>query len=182
MNKKEFAKGVFIKGALLYTLVSACILIISALVTGDSGQVTETGGQFLKISTHLFLLIYAYIASLASNICKIEKIPYSAKLFIHAAGYIGGFFFFFVLPLNRGFSGSVMLTLGFAAAYVIVRVLISIITYDEKGAKQNASDKSSKKSSTVSNSNSSAKVTKKSKPAKMKDEEYTSLFSSKSSK
>lgn len=181
MNKKEFAKGVLITGALLYTFLSACILIISALVMGNSGQVTEIGGQFLKISTHLFLLAYAYIASLASNICKIEKIPYSAKLFIHAAGYICGFFFFFVLPLKRNFSGSVMLTLGFAVAYVIVRVLISIITYDEKGAKQNASTKSSKKNDSASK-NKTAQASKKSRPGKMKDEEYTNLFSTKNSK
>ena len=180
MNKKEFAKSTLYTGAMIYTAISAAVLIISALLMGDSNAVTESGGKFINISTHLFILVFAFFASIASNICKIEKIPESAKIFIHAFGYIGGFLFFLVLPLKRGFSGSVKLTVIFAIAYIVVKTLISIITYDENGGKtKNVKNSSGKKSSkpqkTAPAPTKSTKATK-----KMKDEEYTSLFTPKS--
>lgn len=181
MNKKEFAKSTLYTGAIIYTAISAAVLIISALLMGDSNAVTESGGKFINISTHLFILVFAFFASITSNICKIEKISDAAKIFIHAFGYIGGFLFFLVLPLKRGFSGSVKLTVIFAIGYIIVKTLISIITYDEKGGKEkkNAKNTSGKNSSKQKKTApTSAKPTKATK--KMKDEEYTSLFTPKS--
>lgn len=183
MNKKEFAKSILTTGAIIYTAISAAVLIISALLMGDSNSVTESGGQFLNISTHLFILVFSFFASATTSICKLDKIPESAKVFIHAFGYIGGFFFFLVLPLKRGFSGSIKLTLAFAIGYIIIKTLISIITYDEKGGKEKA-QKDAKSNSGKKNSTKPAPAQKKpQKPSKkMKDEEYTSLFTSKSDK
>ena len=180
MNKKEFAKSTLISGAIIYTAISAAVLIISALLMGDSDSVTEAGGKFINVSTHLFILVFSFFASIASNVCKLEKIPASAKVFIHAFGYIGGFFFFLVLPLKRGFSGSIKLTVAFAIGYIIVKTLISIITYDEKGGKEKM-QKAAKASANKSKSSSHA-VSAKKPQKKMKDEEYTSLFTPKSDK
>lgn len=192
MNTKEFIKKLLVTGALIYTGISACALILSALVMGDSESVTQSSGQFINITTHLFMLVFAYFASLSICISKLDSIPSSAKPFIEGFGYIGGFFFFLVLPLKRGFTGSIMLTISFAVVYIIVKVLISIITYDEhqgrtkpvhdkkkknvSSGKLTATDKPNQKSKT-----GSEKV-KAEKQKKMKDEEYTSLFSSKSDK
>ena len=77
--------------------------------------------------------------------------------------------------------GSVKLTVIFAIGYIIVKTLISIITYDEKGGKEkkNAKNTSGKNSSKQKKTApTSAKPTKATK--KMKDEEYTSLFTPKS--
>ena len=99
---------------------------------------------------------------------------------IGTLGIMGGFLFFLVLPLKRGFSGSVKLTVIFAIAYIVVKTLISIITYDENGGKtKNVKNSSGKKSSkpqkTAPAPTKSTKATK-----KMKDEEYTRLFTPKS--
>ena len=191
MNKKEFAKKLLITGALIYTALSACSLIISALIMGDSDSVTQSGGQFINITTHLFMLVFAYFASLGICLSHLESVPSSAKPFIEGFGFIGGFFFFLVLPLKRGFTGSIMLTVSFALIYIVIRVLISIIAYDEhqgrtkpthnKKKKGGTSKPATAEKSTQSSKPKAEKATAE-KPKKMKDEEYTSLFSSKSDK
>ena len=191
MNTKEFIKKLLVTGALIFTAISACSLIISALIMGDSESVTESGGQFINIKTHLFMLVFGYFASLAICISKLESIPSPARPFIEGFGYIGGFFFFLVLPLKRGFTGSIMLTVSFAIIYIIVKVLISIIAYDENQGRTKPTHNKKKKGgankpATVEKSVPSSKVksekAKAEKPKKMKDEEYTSLFSSNSNK
>lgn len=192
MNKKEFAKKLLTFGALIYTAISACSLIISALVMGDSESVTQNSGQFINITTHLFMLIFAYFASLAICISKLDSVPSSAKPFIEGFGFIGGFFFFLVLPLKRGFTGSIMLTVSFAVVYVIVKALISIITYDEKQGRTKPIHDKKKKNTGANKPATAEKPAQKSKPQtekvkaekpkKMKEEEYTNLFSSKSDK
>ena len=190
MNTKEFIKKLLVTGAVIYTAISACALIISALVMGDSESVTETGGQFINITTHLFMLVFAYFSSLSICISKLDSVPSSAKAFIEGFGFIGGFFFFLVLPLKRGFTGSVMLTVSFAIVYIIVKTLISIITYDEKQGRikpehsknKNNSGANKPASTKTAQKTSKPKKEKAEKPKKMKDEEYTSLFTSKSDK
>lgn len=192
MNTKEFIKKLLVTGALIYTGISACALIVSALVMGDSESVTQSSGQFINITTHLFMLVFAYFASLGICISKLDSVPSSAKPFIEGFGYIGGFFFFLVLPLKRGFTGSVMLTVSFAIIYIIVRVLISIIAYDEhqgrvkpvhdKKKKNSGSGKPAAAEKPIQKSKPNSEKVKAQKPKKMKDEEYTSLFSSKSDK
>ena len=131
-----------------------------------------------------FILIFSFFASLATNICKLEKVPASAKIFIQAFGYIGGFFFFLVLPLKRGFSGSIKLLFTFAIIYVVVKTLIAIIVYDENGGKEKKNQHKEKSSGATKSKPANVKPTpaKPQKSKKMKDEEYTSLFSSKSDK
>lgn len=183
MNKKQFAKNVFTTGAILYTVVSVAFLIISALLLGDSDSISESMGRFITISNYLFILAFAFFASIASNICKLDKIPDSAKVFINAFGYIGGFFFFIVLPKKQGFTGAVTITLLFAVGYIILKTLIHIITYDEKGGKEKM-QKMEKASATKNKSKNVTPAPKKNAKTqkKMKDEEYVSLFSSKSDK
>lgn len=180
MNKKEFAKGILTTGAIIYTAVSAAVLIITALLLGDSDSVSESAAQYITISNYLYILVFSFFASIATNICKLDKISASSKIFIHAFGYIGGFFFFFMLPKKAGFTSTITLTLAFAVGYIIIRALIHIITYDEKSGKekmQKIEKASSKSKSAKPTTTKSAKVQK-----KMKDEEYVSLFTSKSDK
>ena len=196
MTTKEFMKKLLVTGALIYTAISACSLIISALIMGDSESVTEAGGQFINLTTHIFMLVFAYFASLGVCISSLESVPSSAKPFIEGFGYIGGFFFFLVLPLKRGFTGSIMLTVSFALVYIIVKVLIGIITYDENQGRTKPVHNKKKKGGANRPSVKSAKPeaekakidkvkpekVKTVKPQKMKDEEYTSLFTSNSDK
>lgn len=182
MKTKETLKRFFLTGAVLYTIMSACILIISALNMGDSSAVSDTSAHYLNVSTHLFLLLFAYFASLGVCLAKSDIIPKSARIFIEAFGFIGGFFFFFVLPMKRGFSGSVMLTIGFAVAYVIIRTLICIILYDEKEGPKKAAEAAAKNASEKQMKAQNASAKSKKTQKKMKDEEYVSLFSDKSDK
>ena len=181
MNKKEFAKNILTTCAIIYTVVSLSFLIISALLLGDTDSIAESTGKFITISNYLFIFAFALFASIASNICKLDKIPDSAKIFINAFGYIGGFFFFIVLPKKQGFTGTVTITLMFAVGYIILKTLIHIITYDEKGGKEKM--QKMEKASMTKNKSAKPAHTKSAKTQKkMKDEEYVSLFSSKSDK
>ena len=74
MNKKEFAKSILTTGAIIYTAISAAVLIISALLMGDSNSVTESGGQFLNISTHLFILVFSDIIVLFKTVLSDIKL------------------------------------------------------------------------------------------------------------
>lgn len=180
MNKKEFAKNILTTCAIIYTVVSLSFLVISALLLGDTDSIAESTGKFITISNYLFIFAFALFASIASNICKLDKIPDSAKIFINAFGYIGGFFFFIVLPKKQGFTGAVTITLMFAVGYIILKTLIHIITYDEKGGKEKM--QKMEKASITKSKNKPAPQKSAKAQKKMKDEEYVSLFSSKSDK
>lgn len=86
MKKNGLIKYFFSCGAIIYTVGSALILIISLLVS-ESKSVT-----LLAPKPFLFYLGFSYVISLGNTVFKIENIFSPIRRLIHALAYILGAF------------------------------------------------------------------------------------------
>ena len=155
------------------------LFIVIVTMLGGANQ----AGEFppIGVDTHLFFLAFSLFSAISITVAKFEKIPSSAKYFIEGGGMATGFLLFVVLTRDGMQLGKACAwTLGFIAAYAIARVVIAILRYDEKGGKEKM-QKMEKASMTKSKNKPAPQKSAKAQK-KMKDEEYVSLFSSKSDK
>ena len=167
MTTKEFFKKTFNLTAIVYTIASA-IIVLGALLAGADGNGMM---KVTDVKTHLFLFLFSFASSLSITISKSEGVPSSAKYFVECGGMTLSFLLFVVLPKdNMKFSTAIGWIFGFICAYVLVRVVISILKYDEKSMskKVKTANKKAKKAHNHTPSNKNKKA----------EEEYTSLFSS----
>ena len=167
MTTKEFFKKTFNLTAIVYTIASA-IIVLGALLAGADGSGMM---KVTDVKTHLFLFLFSFASAISNTISNSKSVPSSAKYFVECGGMTLSFLLFVVLPKNNmKFSTAIGWIFGFVCAYVLVRVVISILKYDEKSMskKVKVANKKAKKShnSTPTNKNKKA------------EEEYTSLFSS----
>ena len=171
MNTKEFFKRAANLTAVVYTITSA-IIVLGALFAGSGGagmmKVTD-------VKTHLFLFLFSIFSGMSITLSKHPKVASSAKYFVEGGGMTLSFLLFVVLPKDgMKFAKACGWLFGFIIAYILVRVVISIMVYDEKSTKKNVK---------TNQKNTRAKAKKVREDAILgknkKDEvEYTSLFSS----
>ena len=171
MNIKSFLKKTLTLTTIIYTVSMLFIVIVTML--GGANQ----AGEFppIGVDTHLFFLAFSLFSAISITIAKFEKIPSSAKYFIEGGGMATGFLLFVVLTRDGMQLGKACAwTLGFIAAYAIVRVVIAILRYDEKGCKKKVKENKKTRDKTEKKAREDALYgkTKKSEP------EYTNLFSS----
>ena len=169
MSTKEFFKKTFNLMAIVYTVASA-IIVLGALMAGAD----ETGlMKVTDVKTHLFLFLFSFFSALGIVIARSPKVS-SVKYLIEGGSMTVSFLLFIVLPKrNMKFTTACGWVLGFIVAYVLVKVIISILVYDEKSGKKKA--KANKKPVKENQKKTAAVSGGKNKP---KDAEYTSLFSS----
>ncbi len=173
MKTKDFIKKIFNLTAIVYTITSA-IVVLGALFAGAD----ETGMmKVTDVKTHLFLFLFAFFSGLSISLSRLDKVSSGAKYFVEGGGMTISFLLFVVLPKDGiQFVTACGWVLGFIVVYVLTRVVISIMKYDEKS--------SSKK--VRANAKSTREKAKKTREDALygknkKDEaEYTSLFSSNS--
>lgn len=171
MSTKEFFKKAFNLTAIVYTITSA-IIVLGALFAGadESGMMKVT-----DVKTHLFMFLFAFFSALSIMLSKLKGVASFAKYFVEGGGMSLSFLLFIVIPKdNMNFTKACGWTLGFIIAYVLVRVVISIMVYDEKSTnrKVKESQKASKKKAKKAREDALNGKNKKN------AEEYTSLFSS----
>ena len=169
MTTKEFIKKSLTLTAIIYTIVSA-IVVITALFAGadDSGMMRVT-----DVKTHLFLFAFSIISAIGSSVAHLPIIPNSAKYFIEGGCMTLSFLLFVVLPRpDMTFPKACGWLIGFAIAYVLVRVVIAIIKHDEKstGKKIKANKKAARKEAKKARTDAISDKSRKSEP------EYTNLF------
>lgn len=168
MNTKNSIKKIFSLMAAIYTVASA-IIVLGALMAGAD----ETGlMKVTDVKTHLFLFLFSFFSALSVAFARSPKVS-SVKYLIEGGGMSLSFLLFIVLPKNMKFTTSCGWLFGFIVAYVLVKVVISILVYDEKSGKKPS--KSNKKATKEKKTNTDAVSRPK---TKQKDAEYTSLFSS----
>ena len=144
-------------GSVYYTVITVAIIAIASFMSeSDSAKLVETS-QFLKI------LLFSFVMSLGSTLLRLEPIPKTVGILIHATCYIIGFLVFAVL-CGAGFSVTAILTAVFALLYLIFTVAVRIILKKAK------------------NSSSSLPTAEKPVKKRLKKEKYTSQFISKDAK
>ncbi len=170
MTTKEFFRKAFNLTAIVYTITSL-IIVIGALLAGAD----ETGMmKVTDVKTHLFLFLFSFFSALSITFAKFPKVS-SVKYLVEGGGMTLSFLFFVVLPkANITFTTACGWLLGFIVAYILTRVVISIMKYDEKSTKKRVK----------ANQRATRAKTKKAREDalngknKNADQEYTSLFSS----
>ncbi len=117
--KKAFYN--FIKaGSVYYTVISGGFLALAAVLSeGDNIKLLETS-QFLKI------LLFSFMMGLGYAVLRIERLNRMASRSLHAGCYILGFLLFAAL-VGMEFAGIAISTALFAAVYVIVTAIGSLI-------------------------------------------------------
>ncbi len=170
MSAKEFFKKAFNLTCIVYTITSA-IIILGALFAGAD----ETGlMQVTDVKTHLFLFLFSFFSALSIVLARLKGVASFAKYFVEGGGMALSFLLFVVLPkADMNFIKACGWTFGFIIGYIITRVVISIIAYDEKSQskKVKASKKADKQKAKKAREDAFNGKTKKT------EEEYTSLFS-----
>ena len=143
-------------GCTYFTAIATVMLLLSLGKT----DIVPDAGRFL-----LFLML-SFIFSLGSTLIRIEAIPHALAICLHAVIYNCGFLLFMVAS-GMGFSKSIIGTLVFAIAYVIVIIPLRLIT------------KALKKSDSIKRQNrEDKKKTMTDKLAKKEEtKEYKNLFS-----
>lgn len=171
MNIKSFLKKTFTLAPIIYTVATFIIIIISVFNGPDQMGIY----QGVDVKTHLFFFAFSLFSAVSVTVAGMDKIPSSAKYFIEGGGMATGFLLFIVLPReDMQLVKACGWTLGFIAAYAIVRVVIAIIRYDEKSGKKKVKEnkKTNRKAEKKAREDALYGKTKKSEP------EYTNLFSS----
>ena len=170
MNTKGFFKKALNLTAIVYTITSL-VIVLGALFAGAD----ETGMmKVTDVKTHLFLFLFSFVSAISIAVAKLPKLS-SAKYLVEGGGMSLSFLLFVVLPKsNIKFPTACGWLFGFIVAYILVRVVISIMVYDEKsaGKKVKTNQKKSQPKAKKSHEDVSS-------PKNKKDEvEYTNLFSS----
>ena len=120
MKKNSLIKYFFSCGAIIYTIGSALILIISLLVS-ESDAIT-----LLAPKPILFYLGFSYVVSLGNTVFKIEKISSPIRRLIHALSYILGVFAL-VLICGMNFAYFAIVAALVGVFYSITVLIIALI-------------------------------------------------------
>lgn len=120
MKNNGLLRYFFSCGAIIYTLGSALILIISLLLSEGASA------SILAPKSFLFFLCFAYMISLGNTLFKIERISAPIRRLIHAVCYILGLFAF-VLLCGMKFAYCAIVTAIFGIIYAIAIFVTALI-------------------------------------------------------
>ena len=161
MKKNGLWRYFFSCGAIIYTVGSALILIISLLLSENAAA------SILAPKPFLFYLGFAYIISLGNTVFKIEKISAPIRRLIHTVLYVLGFFSF-VLLCGMKFAYCAIVTAIFGIIYAIA-VFVTVLIKGSVGRLSSAPSGIAEKDSRVGEKKQQKKTAVK--------EEYKSRFS-----
>ena len=120
MKTKDLLKYFFSCGALIYTIGSVIILVIS-LAASES-----YAASILAPKPFLFFLGFAYLISLGNTLYRIDTISHPIRRLLHALCYIVGFWAFIAL-CGVKFAFAAIFAALFAVIYAIAIVTTSVI-------------------------------------------------------
>lgn len=120
MKKNGLWRYFFSCGAIIYTVGSALILIISLLLS------ERAAASILAPKPFLFYLGFAYIISIGNTLFKIESISAPVRRLIHAVCYILGLFAF-VLLCGMKFAYCAIVAAIFGIIYAIALFVAALI-------------------------------------------------------
>ncbi len=162
MNVKIFFKRLISHGAVLYTVFSVFLLLLSLMLSDESAS------KFLKAEDFLYIALFSYILSLGSTMFASGYFSAPLSRLVHAVCYNIGFFIFLVLR-DMQFTYVVILTAIFAVIYTIAAIITNVVI-----GKTNRSKTNTEKPSCVERS---GKKSEKEKPQSSKSSTYKSRFS-----
>ena len=91
MDNKSILKSFVARGAVIYTALSTCLIVLSMLVSENASVKILVPKQFL------FLLLFSFVLSLGGVFLKIYSLPSVWPRVLHALCFIGGFALFLLL-------------------------------------------------------------------------------------
>ncbi len=147
MGNKSLFKYFISCGAVLYTLFSVSIMLISLMMSEDSAS------SILSPKLFLLLLLYMFVIALGNTVMRVEAISNPIKRLLHAISYIAGFFAFLLL-CDMHFAVVCIFTAIFALIYAATVITTAFIarktghaksTTAKEGSKNNSNRKGSKK-------------------------------------
>ncbi len=121
MKIKALFKKFVIHGAVIYTIGSVTLLIVSRLFTKNAES---------QIDSYSFLCfaLFSYILSLGSTLYASDTFPHAISTLIHALCYNLGFFAFIYMILpDTEFAFAIIFTAIFAIFYAIAFIVSAII-------------------------------------------------------
>ncbi len=164
MNAKEFFKKFISHGAVLYTVFSVFLLLISLMLS------EQTASKFLQAKDFLYIALYSYILSLGSTLFASGYFSVPVSRLIHAICYNLGFLSFLLLREMK-FSTAVILTVIFAVIYTAAAFITSLIIKKTRTSNQRSTTKGTGRETP------SAKKGSGSKAQRSKNNTYESRFS-----
>ena len=164
MNTNSLIKKFISRGAVIYTVISVCIIVFF-LIFSD-GQ----PAQIFKPDILLLIALFSYVASLGSTLYESEYFTGPIARLVHAVCYNLGFFAFLLLA-GMQFPVAVIFTVVFAIIYTAA-VIISNVFKKKSVSKKEANKTASGKKKANGKKESSVKK-EKSKPQST----YTNRFS-----
>ncbi len=120
MKNNSLIKYFFSCGAIIYTVGSALILIISLLLSEGASA------SILAPKPFLFYLGFAYVISLGNTLFRVERISSPIRRLIHALTYILGVFAF-VLLCGMKFAYCAIVAAIFGIIYAAVTFVVALI-------------------------------------------------------
>ncbi len=156
MENKNLTKYFISCGAILYTVFSMLFMLISSMMTENSGTV------ILRAELYVYILLYMYVIALGNTLMRIEKISSPIRRLLHAICYNIGCLAF-LLMCGMKFSAACICVAIFAVIYTVAVTVSSLIK--------------KKKNSQSSSAVSKVSGTKNPKKNNDKSDTYKSMFS-----
>ncbi len=130
MKIKDLIKRFVAQGAIIYTVGSLSIMLISLLISQSESV------KLIEPQPYFYFALFSYLMSLGSVISLSKAFPAPTGRAIHAICYIGGFFLFVMLIGNSGqyeqsnisFAVAVIFTVIFAIFYTVGVILAHFIS------------------------------------------------------
>lgn len=166
MSLKKLFLHFFFRGAAYYTVFSAVILTVIALLTKDNANAS------VEPLTFIYLLIFCYVTSFGSTVRRIDSLNYGVAWGINAVCYIGGVLGFLAL-CSIPFTSALVADAIFAIIYAAVSVFVAVSEKKKLGKKPLSLSHEGKDQP----AKSSVKNAKKGGKASKEKEPYQNMFS-----
>ncbi len=120
MNAKEFFKKFISHGAVIYTVFSVFILLVSLMLS------EQNASKVLQVKDFLYIAAFSYILSLGSTFFASGYFSAPISRLIHAICYNLGFLAFLLLREMK-FAYAIILTAIFAVIYTAAVIITNLV-------------------------------------------------------
>ena len=162
MNGKDFFKTFISRGAVIYTVFSVFLLLVSLTLSNESAS------QYLDAKSFLHIALFSYTLSLGSTLFASGYFSAPISRLIHALCCNLGFFVFMLLQ-NVKFANAIIAAVVLAVIYTAVTVITNLFRKKFTNKKSPADDTATR--------DASSKPNAKSKNSKSKAGTYKNRFS-----
>ena len=147
MNGKDFFKTFISRGAVIYTVFSVFLLLVSLTLSNESAS------QYLDAKSFLHIALFSYILSLGSTLFASGYFSAPISRLIHALCCNLGFFVFMLLQ-NVKFANAIIAAVVLAVIYTAVTVITNLFRKKFTNKKSPADDTATRDASSKPNAKS----------------------------